>query len=431
LNLSNLDFTSVPLVRHSLAVVSLTPPTDGLDFRASPELSPSETSLGLWASRISDGTPGPRVAINLPITATMNALAADYRPREVMKEAARSVSQLQGEALEGDYAVGLPSTDRMLLFAMDPEGRVVMASAQPDDVQPILKAFQLRRQIERLQIEPMSIDKSIPRDFAGTVILRGHSKTATLQDITDSVPQGFQGLLVYSDCDLGEVRLRNLPQADIAIVNCVGAADAIFPGELAGSLRFTNTDLCSVRLPRAIGGHVLIDGCLTDYATLLPDRVKMSFTMIGRFGESRESLLMTALPVKVGTGMELENIRATMTPFPDEVSGGIVIRNCDLSNARIETDTPELQLIESDLTRLELGPLAVRSLTTTGCYETLRENVPDFRFGTLTNKLPEGRGREGMPVSPRELAAVADPGLHHNKTDLDRFALPVLKHEER
>jgi hypothetical protein len=266
----------------------------------------------------------------------------------------------------------------------------------------------------------MSIDKSIPRDFAGTVILRGHSKTATLQDITDSVPQGFQGLLVYSDCDLSELRLRNLADADVSISNCRGAADAIFPGELAGSLRISNTDLASVRLPRAVGGHMLIDGCTTDYATLLPDRVKMSFTMIGRFGESRESLLMTALPMKVGMGMELENIRATMTPFPEEVAGPLVIRNCDLSNARIETDTPDLQLIESDITRLELGPRAVRGIVATGCYETIRECVPDLRYSALSNPLPALSA--DAPVSLRDIAPAAEPGLHNSRAELERFA---------
>lgn len=420
MNLSNLDFTTVPLVRHSLAVVSLTPPTDGPDFRASPELSPSETSLNIWACRIADGATGPRIIINVPITATMIALAADYRPREVMKEAARSVAQLNDEPVEGYYAVGLATSDATLFYAMDADGRVVMPSPVTDDMQPILKAFRLRRQIERLQIEPMSIDKSIPRDFAGTVILRGHSKTSTLQDITDSMPQGFEGLLVYSDCDLGEVRLRNLPLADTAISNCHGAVDAIFPGELSGSLRITNTDLNGVRLPRAIGGHVLIDGCATDYATLLPDRVKLSFTMIGRFGESRESLLMTALPMKVGLGMELENLRATMTPFPEEVAGPIVIRNCDLSNARIDTDTPELQLIESDITRLELGARAVRTLNATGCYETIRETVPDFRYSALSHPLPATANGQGF--SPRTVAAAAEPGLHNSRNDLEQFA---------
>ena len=158
MNLSHLDFTTVPLVRHTLAVVSLTPPTDGPDFRASPELSPSETSLNIWACRIADGVPGPRIAINVPITATMNAIAADYRPREVMKEAARSVSQLNGDPLEGHYAVGLTTSDATLFFSMDAEGRLVLPLPTSADVQPILKAFQLRRQIERLQIEPMSID---------------------------------------------------------------------------------------------------------------------------------------------------------------------------------------------------------------------------------------------------------------------------------
>lgn len=420
MNLSHLDFTTVPLVRHTLAVVSLTPPTDGPDFRTSPELSPSETSLNIWACRISDGVPGPRIAINVPITATMNAIAADYRPREVMKEAARSVSQLNGDPLEGHYAVGLTTSDATLFFSMDAEGRLVLPLPTSADVQPILKAFQLRRQIERLQIEPMSIDKSIPRDFAGTVILRGHSKIATLQDITDSLPQGFQGLLVYSDCDLAELRLRNLPDADVSISNCRGAADAIFPGELSGSLRISNTDLGAVRLPRAVGGHMLIDGCTTDYATLLPDRVKMSFTMIGRFGESRESLLMTALPMKVGMGMELENIRATMTPFPEEVAGPLVIRNCDLSNARIETDTPELQMIESDITRLELGPRAIRGVVTTSCYETIRECVPDLRYSLLANPLP-GLA-DGMPVSLRDIAPAAEPGIHTDPAELHSFA---------
>ncbi len=415
MNLSNLDFTSVPLVRHSLAVLSLTPPGDGQEVRVSPELSPSETSLGVWICRLGEGVPGPRVSINIPITATMNALSADYRPREVMKEAARSLSQLQGDALEGDYVVGLAATETMLRFAMDADGRVQLAGEQADDVQPILKAFRLRRQIERLQIEPMWIDKSVPRDFAGTVILRGHAKSSTLQDITDSIPNGFEGLLVYSDCDLGEVRLRNLPMADVAIASCHGAADAIFPGEFSGSLRLANSDLSSVRLPRAIGGHVLIDGCDTDYATLLPDRVRKSFTMVGRFGESRESLLMTALPMKVGDAMELENLRATMTSFPEIVEGPIAVRNCDLSNARIDTDTPELQLIGSDVTRLELGPLAVRNLSTTGCFETLRETVPDFRCSLQA-------GREGRPLSPREIAAVAEPGPHISRSDLDRFA---------
>ena len=429
MNLSNLDFTTVPQVRHTLAVVSLTPPTDGPDFRASPELSPSETSLNIWVCRIADGLAGPRVVINVPITATMIALAADYRPREVMKEAARSVAQLNDEPTEGHYAVGLATSDATLFYAMDGEGRVVMPSPVTDDMQPILKAFRLRRQIERLQIEPMSIDKSIPRDFAGTVILRGHSKTCTLQDITDSLPQAFEGLIVYSDCDLGEVRLRNLPMADTAIANCHGAADAIFPGEMSGSLRITNTDLNAVRLPRAIGGHVLIDGCQTDYATLLPDRVKKSFTMIGRFGESRESLLMTALPMKVGMGMDLENLRATMTPFPEEVAGPIIIRNCDLSHARIETDAPELQLIECDITRLELGARVVRSITTTGCYETIRESVPDFRYSALGNPLPGSSEAHGF--SPRAVAAAAEPGLHNSRADLDHFARSDRPAEQR
>lgn len=429
MNLSHLDFTTVPLVRHSLAVVSLAPPTDGPDFRASPELSPSETSLNIWACRISDGAPGPRVAINIPITATMNALAADYRPREVLKEAARSVSQINGDPLEGHYAVGLSTCDATLFFSMDEDGRPVLPVPASPEIQPILKAFRLRRQIERLQIEPMSIDKSIPRDFAGTVILRGHSKAATLQDVTDSVPQGFEGLLVFSDCELGDLRLRNLPDADISISNCRGAADAIFPGEMSGSLRISNTDLGSVRLPRAIGGHMLIDGCTTDYATLLPDRVKLSFTMIGRFGESRESLLMTALPMKVGMGMELENIRATMTPFPEEVAGPLVIRNCDLSNARIETDTPELQLIESDITRLELGARAIRGVVTTGCFETIRESVPDLRYSAIANPLKDLA--DGMPVSLRDIAPVSEPGLHESRDQLDRFATSNRRPEGR
>lgn len=429
MKLDHLDFTTGPRVRHSLALVSLTPPTGGPDARASPEPARTETSLGIWASRIAAGTDGPRVAINIPITATMHAVSAEYRPREVLKEAARSLSEIHGDPLEGHYAVGLPGSEATLFFSMDRDGRPVLPDAPSSDRQSILKAFQMRRQIERLQIEPMSIDKSIPQDFAGTLILRGHSRTATLQDIVDSVPRGFQGLLVYSDCDLADLRLRNLPEADVSIANCRGVADAIFPAELSGSLGISNTDLGSVRLPRAIGGHMLIDGCPTDYATVLPDRVTLSFTMVGRFGESRESLLMTALPMQVGLGMDLENIRATMTPFPDLVGGPLVIRNCDLSHARIDTDTPELRLIESDITRLELGARAVLSVITIGCFETIRACVPDLRYSALNAPLP-GRP-DGRPFSLGDVASSAQPAPHGSRADLDRFAETIRRRDGR